>query len=130
MSEKTIGDLLEQKHRLDSLIGKRIEEMVKDHSENDRPRGILSKADRRYLKNPDEYSGQAAYERRQAMHQRIRNAVLDLIWLGQVDWQSEINTDISELEHKLATHSLEQFIVDEQRDSRAATTYCKEKPSE
>lgn len=42
-----------------------------------RPRGILSEADRRYLMNPDEYSKQAGYERRQAIIQRIHEGLHD-----------------------------------------------------
>jgi len=43
----------------------------------DRPRGILSPADRRYLNNPEEYSDQAAYERRQAIITRVHEALHD-----------------------------------------------------
>jgi len=42
-----------------------------------RPRGILSEADRRYLRNPDEYSKQAGYERRQAIIDRTHEALHD-----------------------------------------------------
>jgi hypothetical protein len=43
----------------------------------DRPRGILSEADRKYLTNPDEYSDQGAYERRQAIIERVHEALHD-----------------------------------------------------
>ncbi|TKR24345.1 hypothetical protein [Natronomonas salsuginis] len=43
----------------------------------DRPRGILSPADRRYLRHPDEYSDQAAYERRGAIVTRVHEALHD-----------------------------------------------------
>ena len=43
----------------------------------ERERGILSPADRKYLKNPEEYSDQAAYERRQAIVTRIHEALHD-----------------------------------------------------
>lgn len=43
----------------------------------DRPRGILSPADREYLKHPEEYSDQAAYERRQAIVTRVHEAFHD-----------------------------------------------------
>ncbi len=43
----------------------------------ERPRGILSPADRKYLKNPDEYSDQAAYERRQSIVTRVHEAFHD-----------------------------------------------------
>ena len=45
--------------------------------DSDRPRGILSPADRRFLKNADEYSRQAAHERKKAIHQRAADATLD-----------------------------------------------------
>jgi hypothetical protein len=44
---------------------------------DERPRGILSPADRRYLKNPDEYSSQAAFERRRAISERIHESLHD-----------------------------------------------------
>lgn len=44
---------------------------------DDRPRGILSQSDRQYLRNPEEYSSQASYERRQAIIERIHNALHD-----------------------------------------------------
>lgn len=44
---------------------------------DDRPRGILSEADRRYLRNPEEYSKQAKYERRQAIIERVHEALHD-----------------------------------------------------
>lgn len=43
----------------------------------DRPRGILSEADRRYLRNPEEYSKQARYERRRAIIDRVRESFHD-----------------------------------------------------
>jgi hypothetical protein len=42
-----------------------------------RPRGILSPADRRYLTHPEEYSDQAAYERRGAIVTRVHEALHD-----------------------------------------------------
>lgn len=43
----------------------------------ERPRGILSKADRRYLENTEEYSHQAAFARRQAIIERVHHALHD-----------------------------------------------------
>jgi hypothetical protein len=40
-------------------------------------RGILTKADREYLRNPDEYSRQAAYNREQAIRERLQRAFRD-----------------------------------------------------
>lgn len=45
---------------------------------DDRRRGVLSPADRQYLNNPDDYSRQAANERKKAITQRVRDGVLDL----------------------------------------------------
>lgn len=45
---------------------------------DDRPRGILSQADREYLRNPDEYSKQAGYERRRAIIERVQEALHDM----------------------------------------------------
>lgn len=44
---------------------------------DDRPRGILSPADRKYLRNPDELSRQAGYERRQAIIERVHQSLHD-----------------------------------------------------
>lgn len=43
----------------------------------ERPRGILSPADRRYLQNPEEYSDQGAYERREAIVERVHESLHD-----------------------------------------------------
>ena len=40
-------------------------------------RGILTKADREYLRNPDEYSRQASYNREQAIRERLQRAFND-----------------------------------------------------
>lgn len=40
-------------------------------------RGILTKADREYLRNPDEYSRQASYNREEKINQRIQRAFND-----------------------------------------------------
>jgi hypothetical protein len=54
-----------------------------------RPRGILSEADRQYLNNPDEYSKQAGYERRQAIIQRIHEALHDFpLLVSELDGDS------------------------------------------
>ncbi len=44
----------------------------------DRPRGILSPADRNYLENPDDRSAPAQYKRREAIVERAQNAIYDL----------------------------------------------------
>lgn len=52
----------------------------------ERPRGILSPADRKYLKNPKAYSDQAAYERRQAIITRVYEALHDFpVLLSQLE---------------------------------------------
>jgi hypothetical protein len=42
-----------------------------------RPRGILSGADRRYLRDPEEFSKQAGYERREAIVERVHESLYD-----------------------------------------------------
>jgi hypothetical protein len=49
---------------------------------DERDRGVLTEADRKYLKNPDDYSRQASYQREDAIRNRIRNAVLDFQMLA------------------------------------------------
>lgn len=46
-------------------------------TDDDRERGILTPADRDYLRNPDEYSRQASHQREQAIRKRTRDALLD-----------------------------------------------------
>jgi hypothetical protein len=56
---------------------------------DDRPRGILSEADRRYLRNPEEYSKQAGYERRQAIIERVHEALHDFpLLVSELDKES------------------------------------------
>lgn len=47
----------------------------------DRPRGILSKADREYLKDPDSVSRQTKYNRKEAIVERTHEAIYDLALL-------------------------------------------------
>lgn len=56
---------------------------------DERTRGILSEADRRYIDNPDEYSKQAGYERRQAIIQRVHEALHDFpLLVSEIDEDS------------------------------------------
>lgn len=52
-----------------------------EYMRSERPRGILSSADRDYLKNPDSISRQAQYNRREAIIERTQNAIYDLALL-------------------------------------------------
>lgn len=65
-----------------------------------RPRGILSPADREYLRNPDEYSKQAGYERRRAIVERLHEALHDMPLL------------VSELDEDLRTEAFEDGELD------------------
>ena len=60
-------------------------------SEDERGRGILTPADREFLRNPDEYSRQAAYNRNEAIKERVENSVLDFILLAR-----ELDTSVYE----------------------------------
>lgn len=46
-------------------------------TDDERGRGILTEADRAFLRNPDEYSRQNAHARQNAIGERVRNAILD-----------------------------------------------------
>lgn len=48
-----------------------------DTNDSERDRGVLSKSDRDYIRNPDEYNRQSAYERRKHIRERVYNAFLD-----------------------------------------------------
>lgn len=56
----------------------------------ERPRGILTEADRQYLRNREEYSRQAAHARQGAIVERTRNGILDFSLLfdnlADEDW--------------------------------------------
>lgn len=70
--------------------------MTNDENSNDgRPRGILTEADRDFLRNREGYSRQAAHARQNAIVERTRNAILDFSLLfdnlTDDDW-----TDITE----------------------------------
>jgi DNA-binding transcriptional ArsR family regulator len=67
---------------------------------DDRPRGILSPADRQYLRDPDEYSKQAGYERRRAIVERLHEALHDMPLL------------VSELDEDLRTEAFEDGDLD------------------
>ena len=47
------------------------------NNSREQSRGILTKADREYLQDPDEYSRQAAYNREQAIRERLQRAFND-----------------------------------------------------
>lgn len=53
-----------------------------ENSTEERPRGLLSEADREFLRNSEEYSRQASYARQNAIFERTYNAILDftLLW--------------------------------------------------
>ena len=56
-----------------------MESMTEDKFE----RGILTKADREYLRNPDKYSRQASYNREEKIDQRIQRAFSDFPLLAK-----------------------------------------------
>lgn len=51
--------------------------MTEEADEDGRPRGVLSGADRGYLREPEDYSRQASHARQEAIRERVENAVLD-----------------------------------------------------
>lgn len=55
---------------------------------DERGRGVLSPADRKYLRNPEEYSRQARHEREKAILERVENAILDFTILWE-EWDRE-----------------------------------------
>nr|WP_010889895.1 hypothetical protein [Haloferax volcanii]AAA88100.1 unknown protein [Haloferax volcanii DS2] len=67
---------------------------------DERARGILSPADRRYLQKPKEYSKQAGYERRRAIVERLHEALHDMPLL------------VSELDEDLRTEAFEDGDLD------------------
>jgi hypothetical protein len=51
----------------------------------DRDRGVLSPADRDYLRNPGDYNPQAAYERNKYIKQRLTDALIDFAVFANAD---------------------------------------------
>lgn len=51
---------------------------------DDRDRGVLSPADRQFLRSPEEYSRQATHEREKAIRERVWNAILDFELLANM----------------------------------------------
>lgn len=68
-------------------------------------RGILTKADREYLRNPDEYSRQASYNREEKINERIERAFNDFPLLAR-------ELDDSVLEDLLAPERFSQELDD------------------
>jgi len=73
-----------------------------DTDGDDRKRGVLSKADRNYLKNPEEYSRQASHERQRKIRERIEDAILDM---------SILYDKIEFVEREIFDHSLQRRVV-------------------
>lgn len=62
-----------------------------DIEETERPRGLLSDADRKYLTNPEEYgTRQSRYKRREAIPERIHHGMLDFGILADPDFPDEL----------------------------------------
>jgi hypothetical protein len=76
--------------------------VTRDADEEDRKRGILSKADRGYLKNPEEYTRQASHERQTKIRERIEDGMLDMAILYD---------NIGFIEREIFEHSLRRRIV-------------------
>lgn len=60
---------------------------MSDRFDPERPRGILSEVDRQWLvadqvERKEQFSRQAHYKRRQAIRERLRNGLLDLVLLA------------------------------------------------
>lgn len=53
-------------------------------------RGVFSKADRNYLRNPGEYSRQAANERERKIVERIQDSMLDFRWLADPEFPDHL----------------------------------------
>lgn len=59
---------------------------VSSNTDDDRDRGILSPVDREYLRDPDEFSRQGGYQRRDAIRTRVEEAFFDFrLLLDQLD---------------------------------------------
>lgn len=59
---------------------------------DERPRGVLSEADRSYLRNSEGYSRQAAHARENAILERTQNAILDFTLLWE-EWDRDQRWD-------------------------------------
>jgi hypothetical protein len=59
--------------------------MVSRESLENRDRGVFTDADRDYLDEPGDYGSGAAYERREAIKQRLANVLIDLAYFANTD---------------------------------------------
>lgn len=64
-------------------------EMLSQIDDEREERGILSAADRNYLRNPEEYSRQAANARQRRIVERVRNGLLDFQYLADPEFPEE-----------------------------------------
>lgn len=77
-----------------------------DDDPRDRPRGILSEADRQYLLDPANYSRQASYRRRDDIADRVENAIYDSWLLAQTLDDQEIGTIAERISVDGSTHPI------------------------
>lgn len=88
--------------------------LSENDDDRDRPRGILSGADREFLRNPDEYSRQATNEREHRIVERIRNALLDFRYLADPEFPDKLLSQaFSEPLESGGRHTLLATVVDE-----------------
>lgn len=75
---------------------------------DDRDRGVLSPADRQFLRSPEEYSRQATHEREKAIRERVWNAILDFELLANMPPEQRqrvlASDDPYDEQHKPASH--------------------------
>lgn len=75
---------------------------------DDRERGVLSSADRQFLRSPEEYSRQATHEREKAIRKRVWNAILDFELLANMPREQRQRVlgsdDPFDEQHKPASH--------------------------
>jgi len=65
-------------------------------SDEELERGILTKADRQYLRDPNEYSRQASYARKEKIRERVQRAISTDMKLCANHLPKDITEDITE----------------------------------
>lgn len=95
MNDKSGDELSDRNSTSEKSNGGNIES---DYGPLDRPRGILSKADREYLCGQKEYAhAQSESNRKQDIRNRVQNSLRDFRILSQLLDQSEIENIVEEL---------------------------------
>jgi hypothetical protein len=79
---------------------------MSSNTDDERERGILSTADRDYLREPDKFSRQSSYQRRDAIRQRLKDGFVDFRLLFHRLDDETINDVFSDVSRETAEEGI------------------------